>query len=233
MEPQIKRLAHTYLEEHQVGKLVVLTYTQERAEEYVKHFDYYERKGQFYARPIGDNLEVGLATAIKDFGKPIACISTPFISLPQKLLSGKDENSWERVFNEKDFAELCENQLTHHFRIARKMSLVEGVQIVLVTPETTHTTASENFALANFVKTSLHALTVTLAVENERNIHQVPINQVNLTHRARSEEPTNSDEEEEELTRFVKAVLLTSAPLPEVATSHYSSSIYRGNAITV
>jgi malonyl-CoA reductase/3-hydroxypropionate dehydrogenase (NADP+) len=70
-------------------------------------------------------------------------------------------------------------------------------------------------------------------VESERTVHQVPVNQVDLTRRARSEEPQNLDEEEEELTRFVNAVLLTSAPLPDAATSRYRSRIYRGNAITV
>jgi malonyl-CoA reductase/3-hydroxypropionate dehydrogenase (NADP+) len=233
MEAQIERLAHSYLDEHQAGKLVILTHTQERAEEYARHFDYYERKGRFCARAIGDDLEAGLNTAIQEFGKPIACVSTPFIPLPQKPLVGKNSDDWDGVVDEKDFAELIENHLTHHFRIARRMSLVDGAQVVLVTPETNRTTAPEEFGLANFVKTSLHALTVTLGVESERNIHQVPVNQVDLTRRARSEEPTSLDEEEEELTRFINAVMLTSAPLPDAATSRYRSRIYRGNAITV
>ncbi len=233
MEPQIERLAHTYLDEHQAGKLIILTHTPERAEEYCRHFDYYERKGRFSARAIGDDLEAGLDGAMRDYGKPIACISLPFTPLPRKALIGKNGTDWEGIFDEKDFAELIERQLTHHFRVARKMSLVDGVQVVLVTPETSRATAPEEFGLANFVKTSLHALTVTLGVESERNIHQVPVNQVDLTRRARSEEPTNNDEEEEELTRFVNAILLTSAPLPDAATSRYRSRIYRGNAITV
>jgi len=233
MEPQIERLAHSYLDEHQAGKLVVLTQTQERAEEYCRHFDYYERKGRFCARAVGSDLEAGLDAAMREYGKPIACISTPFVPLVKKPLVGKNGNDWEGVFDEKDFADLIENHLTHHFRIARKMSLVDGAQVVLVTPETNRATAPEEFGLANFVKTSLHALTVTLGVESERNVHQVPVNQVDLTRRAKSEEPTNTIEEEEELTRFVNAVLLTSAPLPDSATSRYRSRIYRGNAITV
>lgn len=233
MEPQMERLAHTYLDEHQAGKLVILTHSQEKAEEFCRHFDYYERKGRFCARAIGDDLEAGLDAAMKEYGKPIACISMPFTPLPQKPLISKNGDDWTGVFDEKDFAELIEGHLTHHFRIARKMSLVDGAQVVLVTPETSRATAPEEFGVANFVKTSLHALTVTLGVESERTIHQVPVNQVDLTRRARSEEPTNLDEEEEELTRFVNAVLLTSAPLPDAATSRYRSRIYRGNAITV
>ncbi|MEI6047060.1 MAG: short-chain dehydrogenase, partial [Chloroflexota bacterium] len=234
MELPLERLAHSYLDEHQVGRIIILTHTQERANEYAKHFDSYAQQGRFHARPIGNELEAGLEAAIRDFDRPLACVSTPFIPLTQKRLIGKDENSWEGVFDEKDFAELCENQLTHHFRIARKMSLVDGVQIVLVTPETSRTTAPEGFGLANFVKTSLHALTVTLGVESERNVHQIPVNQVNLARRAHSEEPTDLSEEEEELTRFVNAVLLmTSTPLPDATISRYRSRIYRGNAITI
>ncbi len=61
----------------------------------------------------------------------------------------------------------------------------------------------------------------------------VPVNQVDLTRRARSEEPRTPAEEEEELQRFVNAVLLTSAPLPTPLESRYRARIYRGNAITV
>jgi malonyl-CoA reductase/3-hydroxypropionate dehydrogenase (NADP+) len=50
------------------------------------------------------------------------------------------------------------------------------------------------FALANFVKTSLHAFTAALAVENERLVHDVPVNQINLTRRARSKEPRDQAE---------------------------------------
>jgi malonyl-CoA reductase/3-hydroxypropionate dehydrogenase (NADP+) len=61
----------------------------------------------------------------------------------------------------------------------------------------------------------------------------VPVNQVDLARRARTEEPRNTDEESEELLRFVNAVLLTSAPQVEAKESRYRSRIYRGNAITV
>ncbi len=232
LEQHIIRLGHTYLDEHQAGKLVILTRTQEAANRFCAHFEYYEGRGRFSAMPIGKDIEGGLDRAIREHGTPIACISTPFIPLPTKKLVSKDTN-WEGVFDENDFAEVIEEHITHHFRVARKMSLVDGAQIVLVTPETSRTSQPEEFGLANFIKTSLHAFTVTLAVESERNPHSVPVNQVDLTRRARTEEPQNLDEEEEELSRFVNAVLLTSAPLATAADSRYRSRIYRGNAITV
>jgi malonyl-CoA reductase/3-hydroxypropionate dehydrogenase (NADP+) len=89
------------------------------------------------------------------------------------------------------------------------------------------------FALANFVKTTLHAFTGTLAVECERLVHDAVINQINLTRRARSEEPRNAAETAEELERFGRAVLLAGAPLARLEDSRYRSRIYRGMAITV
>ncbi|NJL35227.1 MAG: hypothetical protein HC893_16975 [Chloroflexaceae bacterium] len=64
-------------------------------------------------------------------------------------------------------------------------------------------------------------------------MHNVPVNQVDLTRRSRTEEPRNTDEEAEELIRFINAILLVSSPQVEAKESRYRSRIYRGNAITV
>jgi malonyl-CoA reductase/3-hydroxypropionate dehydrogenase (NADP+) len=130
---------------------------------------------------------------------------------------------------------MVEDNLTHQFRVARKASLIDGTQLVLVSPDVPAggDKSGASFALANFVKTSLHAFTATLAVENERLVHDVPVNQINLTRRARSEEPRNQAEHNEELKRFGRAVLLAGAPLPDAGDSRYRSRIYRGMAITV
>jgi malonyl-CoA reductase/3-hydroxypropionate dehydrogenase (NADP+) len=117
--------------------------------------------------------------------------------------------------------------------VARKVSLFEDVRLVLVTPDVpVHPTHAE-FALANFVKTTLHALTATLGVENERLVHSVPVNQINLTRRVRSEEPRDAREQAEEQERFAHAVLLASAPIVSPEDSRYRARIYRGLAITV
>jgi len=75
------------------------------------------------------------------------------------------------------------------------------------------------FLLANFVKATLHAFTATLTVENERLEHDVPVNQINVTHRVRSEEPRNDEERLEAVKRFSRAVLLAGAPLPDAEDS--------------
>ena len=92
---------------------------------------------------------------------------------------------------------------------------------------------SPAFVLANFIKTTLHAFTATLAVENERLVHDVPVNQINLTRRVQSEEPRDLDEHLEEVKRFARAVLLLGAPLPDAEDSRYRARIYRGMSMTV
>ena len=107
------------------------------------------------------------------------------------------------------------------------------MQLVLVSPDVPMGGTAEAFGLANFIKTTLHALTGTLAVECERLVHGAVVNQVNLTRRVRSEEPRNASETAEELNRFGRAVLLAGAPLSDLEGSRYRSRIYRGVAITV
>ena len=102
-----------------------------------------------------------------------------------------------------------------------------------MTPETTITSSTEQFALANFVKTTMHAFTATLGVESERTVHRILVNQVDLTRQARAEEPRSEAERHQELERFVDAVLLTTAPLPPEDDSRYTGRIHRGRAITV
>ncbi len=183
---------------------------------------------------VGDDLEAGLDSALSRHGYPTTIVSTPFVPLPDKLfaLPGAPESA---TLSPEEFRQMVEDNLTHQFRVARKASLIDGTQLVLVSPDVPAggDKSGASFALANFVKTSLHAFTATLAVENERLVHDVPVNQINLTRRARSEEPRNQAEHNEELKRFGRAVLLAGAPLPDAGDSRYRSRIYRGMAITV
>jgi malonyl-CoA reductase/3-hydroxypropionate dehydrogenase (NADP+) len=172
---------------------------------------------------VEGDIEEGMDAALTAWGRPAAVISTPFTALPETM-DGLEAAG---------FRELVEGNITHHFRVARKVSLLDDVRLILVAPDVPSGGSPEAFALANFVKTTLHSLTATLGVENERLIHEVPVNQINLTRRARSEEPRNAEETAEELERFARAVLLESAPIVGEEESRYRSRIYRGMAITV
>ncbi len=176
---------------------------------------------------IGDEIEAGIDAAIARHGWPTTVVSTPMQPLPLSLFEGPDPLSAQ------GFADVVEHNLTQHFRVARKVSLFDGCQLVLVSPDVPMGEKGPAFALANFVKSTLHAFTVTVAVENERLVHDVPVNQINLTRRVRSEEPRSAAEHDEEVARFARAVLLAGAPLADAEDSRYRARVYRGQAITV
>jgi malonyl-CoA reductase/3-hydroxypropionate dehydrogenase (NADP+) len=174
-----------------------------------------------------DEIEACMDLARQRWGAPTTVVSTPLSPLPD-LLFGETER-----LDGEGFAAFVEANLTHHFRVSRKASLYDAAQLVIVSPDVPPADKGPAFALANFIKTTLHAFTATLAVENERLVHDVPVNQINLTRRVRSEEPRNLEEHLEEVKRFARAVLLLGAPLPDAEDSRYRARIYRGMSMTV
>ena len=175
----------------------------------------------------GDATDDAMDQALGEWGRPTTILSTPFEALPQQLFGLDDP------LDPEAFRLMIANNLTNHFRVARKASLYDECQLVLASPDVPMGDKSPAFALANFIKTTLHAFTATLAVENERLVHDVPVNQINLTRRVQSEEPRDLDEHLEEVKRFARAVLLLGAPLPDAEDSRYRARIYRGMSMTV
>jgi malonyl-CoA reductase/3-hydroxypropionate dehydrogenase (NADP+) len=173
------------------------------------------------------DVEAAMDLALARWGRPTTVVSTPFRPLPDRLFGE------EAPLDPDGFRQMIEDNLTHQFRVARKASLFDDCQIVITSPDVATGTGGPAFALANFIKTTMHAFTATLAVENERLVHDVPVNQINMTRRVRSEEPRNLDEHLEEVKRFARAVLLAGAPLPDAEDSRYRARIYRGMAMTV
>ena len=184
-------------------------------------------------RCIAGDIETALDGLLRDEGGFDVVVSSPFERLPQNALAGTRNQSWDRVLSDQQFRQLVHDQLTHHFRTARIAALVPNCQIVLLTPDTSLASTREEFALALFVKNSLHAFTVTLGVEGERLPTVPAVNQVQLTRRAHTEEPSNEQELNEEMERLVAAVMQCSVPAPSPKESRYLSKIFRGNAVTV
>ena len=227
LAPHLAEAARQLIELCSVGKIVLLTRTMAGAEA-IEASVPRELRRALIKLPCGHDIEGGMDEALRLAGKPTTVVSTPLAPLPAVLFALDGE-----VLDAETFRELVEVNITHHFRVARKASLLDDTQLVLVSPDVPTGGDVEAFSLANFVKTTLHALTATLAVENERLVNDVPVNQINLTRRVRSEEPRNEDETLEEVRRFARAVLLAGAPLPDAEDSRYRSRIYRGMAITV
>jgi malonyl-CoA reductase/3-hydroxypropionate dehydrogenase (NADP+) len=232
MHPHLTALARSFLDEQEAAKVVFITETAESAKALTAAVAEHEQSGRAVALVAGADLEGAIDRACAEHGKPGPVVSTPFRPLPQTRLAASRPD-WSDVLTTEEFTDLVEYQITHHFRVAQKASLIDGANLTLVTPPTSARSTAEEFALANFVKPTLHAFTATLGAESERTVHHVPVNQVDLTRRSRNEEPQNEREEEEEMARFVTAVLLTSAPLPTPRESRYRSRIYRGKSITV
>ncbi len=222
--------ARKFVEECHVARVVLLTGTAAGAEALTTALADLPA-GSLETIVVGTEIEAALDTAIAQWGRPTTVVSTPLAQLPDKLF-GLDE-----PLSPEDFRAVVEANLTHHFRVSRKVSLYDDCQLVLVSPDVSIETAKGGgnaaFALANFIKTTLHAFTATLAVENERLVHDVAVNQINLTRRVRGEEPRDLDEHWEEVRRFARAVLLVGAPLPDAEDSRYRSRIYRGMSMTV
>lgn len=62
-------------------------------------------------------LEVAMDQALEYWARPTTVVSTPFTPLPDQLFELKDPLTPEA------FRDVIENNLTHHFRVARKASL--------------------------------------------------------------------------------------------------------------
>lgn len=231
LQSHLIHLARTYIETCGAAHVTLITETETGAHPLLESLADLVSAGRVTNVVAGHDVEGAIDRAIAVVGRPNAVISTPFRALPTRALVGIDDD-WTAVLSEQDFADLVAQQLTHHFRITQKVSLLDGAHLVLVTPETSSRSAQEVFGLANFVKTTLQAFTATIGVESERSVHRVPVNQIDLTRRARSEEPRTPADEQFELARFVDAVLLTSSP-PLLDTGSYMGRINRGKAITV
>ncbi len=226
-------LTQAYLERYGARQVVMIVETEAGAETMRRLLHDHVESGRLMTIVAGDQIEAAIDRAIAHYGRPGPVVCTPFRPLPTAPLVGRKDSDWSTVLSEAEFADLCEHQLTHHFRVARKIALCDGASLALVTPETTATSSTEQFALANFVKTTLHAFTATIGVESERTAQRILINQVDLTRRARAEEPRDPYERQQELERFIEAILLVTAPLPPEADTRYAGRIHRGRAITV
>jgi malonyl-CoA reductase/3-hydroxypropionate dehydrogenase (NADP+) len=186
-----------------------------------------DAKARVHILPGGHDTEAAMDDALARWGRPTTVVSMPYEELPDRLFDA------DKPLSPEEFGKVIDANLTQHFRVSRKASLYDDCQLVLVSSDVPYGTDGTAFAMANFIKSTLHAFTASLAVENERLVHDVPTNQINLTRRVRSEEPRDEEEHREELVRFARAVLLVGAPLPDAQDSRYRARIYRGTSMTV
>lgn len=231
MRDELVAIAEGFMR-YEVASITLLTATEEAADAIRNRLDP-PAGTEIDTRVVGDDLESGLRSILAQRSRFDVVVNTPFVRLPLNALAADAGDDWERVLSREQFSALVRDHVTHHFRVAKAAALVPNCQIVLMTPDTSRASTREEFALAMFIKTTMHAFTVTLGVECERLPTVPAVNQVQLTRRARAEEPGNEQELAEEMERLVGAVLLCSVPAPSPAESRYLARIFRGNAVTV
>jgi malonyl-CoA reductase/3-hydroxypropionate dehydrogenase (NADP+) len=214
LQEHLTQLSMAYLERYKAHQVVLISESEEGAAAFRERLAVHAQAGRLHTLVAGNTIEAALEQACSQYGRPGPVVCSPFRALPTNPLVGRSDSDWSTVLSADDFVQLVEQQITHHFRVAHKLTLMDNIQLVLVTTETTATSTTEQFALANFVKTTLHAFTATIGVESERHVHRPLVNQVDLTRRARAEEPRSPAEAQQEMNRFIDAVMLTTAPLP-------------------
>ncbi|MFN7177027.1 MAG: SDR family NAD(P)-dependent oxidoreductase, partial [Thermaurantiacus sp.] len=77
----------------------------------------------------GADVEAAMDAAVGRWGRPLTVVSTPLAPLPDCLFGPGV------VLDPAGFREVIEENLTHHFRVSRKVSLMDGTQLVLVSPD--------------------------------------------------------------------------------------------------
>ena len=89
---------------------------------------------------LGDDLEAGIDAALQQHGVPTTSVSTPFVPLPDKLFPHPDVAEVDTL-SPAEFRQMVQDNLTHQFRVALKASLMDGTQLVLVSPDVPATSA--------------------------------------------------------------------------------------------
>lgn len=99
------------------------------------------------------------------------------ISMPQgNIPTGAD---WHTLPPLEQFKKIMEEQITHHFLMARRGSLFDHCRVFLITPSLNKHSSKLAIAFAQFIQSSLASLCATAAKEATRLTHQAVFYQIN------------------------------------------------------
>jgi len=99
------------------------------------------------------------------------------ISMPQgNIPTGAD---WHTLPPLEQFKKIMEEQITHHFLVARRGSLFDHCRVFLITPALNKDSSKLAIAFAQFIQSSLSSLCTTAATEAARLTHQAVFYQIN------------------------------------------------------
>jgi malonyl-CoA reductase/3-hydroxypropionate dehydrogenase (NADP+) len=222
----LARAAQRFLGECHAGRVTLLTRTAAAAADVRRRLGANPQADRVSSYVVGDDVEQGIDLALAEGGAPACVVCTPMAPLPRAAF-GDD------AMDGAAFRAMVEANLTHHFRVARRVVLMDDVRLVLVSPDVPlNPTAGR--VRARQLRQDHAARLHRHARRRERAAGASGAGQPGEPDATRrSEEPRDAGELDEELERFAHAVVLAGAPLPDADTSRYRSRIYRGLAITV
>ncbi len=109
-------------------------------------------------------------------GNPQLIVSFPWGKIPTfPLLEGCE---WESLPSTQAFQEIISQQITSHFSVIKRASLIDRSKTVVVTAEVAEKANSLHRAFAEFVRTSLQTLVMTANIEGSRIVHQPSFHQI-------------------------------------------------------
>lgn len=120
---------------------------------------------------IGEDFDKEFDQLIDKKGSPDILISLPYCSIPQG-------EGWKDLPDLDIFKNLLEKQITNHFQVARRSSLLDNCRTFFVTPSLNGNPTKLGIAFTKFIQTTLAPITVTAAAESSRLFHKATFFQI-------------------------------------------------------
>lgn len=132
---------------------------------------------QVITRCPDETISDSMDAVITQYGCPRLIISFPAGEIATAPSSIKGE-LWEILPDTEAFQTLIAQQITHHFTVIKRSSLIDNSRTIIIAPAFAEKTDPLNTALVKFVRTTLHPLIITATIEGARIVHQPAFHQV-------------------------------------------------------
>lgn len=197
-------LTRALLDQHGAARVVLLTESDETAQEMLAAMPEDCAAGRLRALASHSGLERAFSLARARFGDPRLVVSTPFRPLPRRAPGRAEEPQIEPAEVEETVAQ----HVTHHARVAQLASQVEGARLTVVS---CGAPAGEGraAALAFTARTMLRAFTSSWSAGAAQSGRGLLARQVELMSPADPDQPVSVQEAAAAVRSFCTAALLT------------------------
>lgn len=182
MYSEMALIAASYSKGNNVGQVIVVVGSMEGKEkvevslaEYGKQNDLPLKKVIVRNESLA-NYDNTLDRLFEEFNLPDVLISIPLGQLPNA------SDNWEDLPNVDEFSKIMNEQISNHFQIARRGSLIDNCRVFIISPAIPPNPTKQALAFAKFIQDTLAPLCVTAAHESSRLIHQALFFQLDCNH---------------------------------------------------